>query len=171
MPSSSWLIAQQSMTSMGACLNTLIKRHHSLPVSFKVQEKVKEWQGRLGSSLGLQIEELTGDTDINQDAGRAENADVICTTPEKFGESTQLHSAFAHSALVGGIVGSAPEILARAALRHFLENFSACRRFHHKAQDRPGWGQVPGRGMSTCLSRSRLHATRMQSLATTVTES
>jgi len=50
-----------------------------------LQEKVKEWQQRFGSSLGLQIEELTGDTDINQDISRIDNADVICTTPEKFG--------------------------------------------------------------------------------------
>ena len=87
-----------------------------------MQEKVKEWQGRLGSNLGLQIEELTGDTDINQDADRAENADVICTTPEKFGESTQLHSAFAHSALEGNIgrCFTAPKSPPRAAPRHFL---------------------------------------------------
>ena len=51
-----------------------------------VQEKVKEWQHRLGSSLGLRVEELTGDSDSLQDIGRTEDADIICTTPEKFGK-------------------------------------------------------------------------------------
>ncbi len=63
----------------------------------EVQEKVKQWQERLGSNLGLLIAELTGDTESNQDAGRAENANVICTTPEKFGErpsSMQLSFTF-----------------------------------------------------------------------------
>ena len=53
-----------------------------------VQEKVKEWQHRLGSSLGLHVEELTGDSDSMQDIGRTEDADIICTTPEKFGNFT-----------------------------------------------------------------------------------
>ena len=50
-----------------------------------VQEKVKEWQRRFGSSLGLHVVELTGDSDSMQDIGRTEDADIICTTPEKFG--------------------------------------------------------------------------------------
>ena len=130
-----------------------------------MQEKVKEWQERLGSNLGLQIEELTGDTEIYQDAGRAENADVICTTPEKFGESTQLHSAF------GEMYRCTQNSCSSSSTATFQDEFSACRRFHHKAQDRPGWRQVPGRGMSMCLSRSRLHATAMQSLVTADTAS
>lgn len=47
---------------------------------------MKEWQQRFGASLGVHVEELTGDTDTIQDVGRIENADIICTTPEKFGE-------------------------------------------------------------------------------------
>ena len=58
----------------------------SLLACFVVQEKVKEWQHRLGSSLGLRVEELTGDSDSMQDIGRTEDADIICTTPEKFGD-------------------------------------------------------------------------------------
>lgn len=50
-----------------------------------LQEKVKEWQQRLGGGLNLQIEELTGDSESTQDVSRMESADVICTTPEKFG--------------------------------------------------------------------------------------
>ena len=57
----------------------------SLLACSAVQEKVKEWKHRLGSSLGLRIEELTGDSDSMQDIGRTEDADIICTTPEKFG--------------------------------------------------------------------------------------
>ena len=57
----------------------------SLLACSAVQEKVKEWQHRLGSSLGLRVEELTGDSDSLQDIGRTEDADIICTTPEKFG--------------------------------------------------------------------------------------
>ena len=57
----------------------------SLLACSAVQEKVKEWQHRLGSSLGLRVEELTGDSDSMQDIGRTEDADIICTTPEKFG--------------------------------------------------------------------------------------
>ena len=46
---------------------------------------MREWQHRLGSSLGLSVEELTGDSDSMQDIGRTGDADIICTTPEKFG--------------------------------------------------------------------------------------
>lgn len=54
------------------------------PLRALVQEKAKDWSERLGSSLGIKCLELTGDTD--PDAGALEAADVICTTPEKFGE-------------------------------------------------------------------------------------
>ena len=62
----------------------------SLLACSAVQEKVKEWQHRLGSSLGLRVEELTGDSDSMQDIGRTEDADIICATPEKFGNFIML---------------------------------------------------------------------------------
>ncbi len=51
---------------------------------------MKDWQQRLGCDLGIQIEELTGDTESTQDVSRMESADVICTTPEKFGAQPML---------------------------------------------------------------------------------
>lgn len=55
-----------------------------------LQEKVKEWRQRLGCDLRLQIEELTGDTESSHDVSCMESADVICTTPEKFGVQPML---------------------------------------------------------------------------------
>ena len=49
-----------------------------------VQEKTKEWQQRFGQQLNLNVVELTGDTDL-ADFGNLNDADVICTTPEKLG--------------------------------------------------------------------------------------
>lgn len=56
------------------------------PIRALVQEKVKQWQQSFGNRLGLTCSELTGDTDM---AGSVhlDNADIICTTPEKFGEA------------------------------------------------------------------------------------
>ena len=59
-------------------------------LSLLLQEKVKEWRQRLGCDLRLQIEELTGDTDSIPDVTRMDSADVICTTPEKFGAQPML---------------------------------------------------------------------------------
>lgn len=57
------------------------------PIRALVQEKVKQWQHAFGSKLGLSCYELTGDTDA-ADGLHLDNADIICTTPEKFGRST-----------------------------------------------------------------------------------
>ena len=51
-----------------------------------MQERVEDWKKRFGSSLGLSCRELTGDTDAMTDAEHLAAADIICTTPEKFGE-------------------------------------------------------------------------------------
>ena len=55
------------------------------PIRALVQEKVKQWQQSFGNKLGLTCCELTGDTDIAESL-HLDNADIICTTPEKFGE-------------------------------------------------------------------------------------
>ena len=52
------------------------------PCKSLVQEKAKEWTARLGK-LGLTVKEVTGDTDTNESL---DDADVICTTPEKLGK-------------------------------------------------------------------------------------
>lgn len=54
------------------------------PIRALVQEKVKQWQATFGSKLGLTCCELTGDTEM-ADQHHLDNADIICTTPEKFG--------------------------------------------------------------------------------------
>lgn len=55
------------------------------PIRALVQEKVKEWQEKFGAKLGLTCCEMTGDTDASDNLN-FDTADVICTTPEKFGE-------------------------------------------------------------------------------------
>ena len=57
------------------------------PIRALVQEKVKQWQQSFGSNLGLTCYELTGDTDA-ADGLQLDSADIICTTPEKFGRSS-----------------------------------------------------------------------------------
>ena len=49
------------------------------------QERTKDWQNRFGSHLGMVCKELTGDSSMAE-AHEIDDADVICTTPEKFGE-------------------------------------------------------------------------------------
>ena len=49
-----------------------------------MQERVLDWKNKLGSVLGLQIIEISGDSEVT-DAAALDAADVICTTPEKFG--------------------------------------------------------------------------------------
>ncbi len=56
------------------------------PIRALVQEKVKQWQQSFGNKLGLTCSELTGDTDM-ADSLHLDNADIICTTPEKFGKT------------------------------------------------------------------------------------
>ncbi|KAA6419380.1 MAG: putative ATP-dependent DNA helicase HFM1-like [Trebouxia sp. A1-2] len=60
------------------------------PIRALVQEKVKQWQQSFGNRLGLTCSELTGDTDM---AGSVhlDNADIICTTPEKFDAVARRH--------------------------------------------------------------------------------
>ena len=55
------------------------------PCKSLVQEKAQDWTMRLGK-LGLTVKEVTGDTDSTLH-GDLDNADVICTTPEKLGEA------------------------------------------------------------------------------------
>lgn len=49
------------------------------------QERVTDWSKKFGSILGVSIIEVSGDTEVD-DATLLDVADVICTTPEKFGE-------------------------------------------------------------------------------------
>lgn len=49
-----------------------------------LQEKTKAWQQSFGMKLALKVEELTGDVE-SADAAHLEDADIICTTPEKLG--------------------------------------------------------------------------------------
>jgi replicative superfamily II helicase len=49
-----------------------------------VQERHADWSARFGP-LGLSVVELSGDS--GGEARELEGADLICTTPEKFGAS------------------------------------------------------------------------------------
>ncbi|DBB06327.1 TPA: Sec63 [Trebouxia sp. C0004] len=60
------------------------------PIRALVQEKVKQWQQTFGNKLGLTCSELTGDT-VMADSLHLDNADIICTTPEKFDAVTRRH--------------------------------------------------------------------------------
>lgn len=55
------------------------------PIRALVQEKVKQWQESFGNKLGLTCCEMTGDTDMANSIN-LDSADIICTTPEKFGK-------------------------------------------------------------------------------------
>ena len=55
------------------------------PCKSLVQEKAQDWTKRLGK-LGLTVKEVTGNTDSTLHGG-LDDADVICTTPEKLGEA------------------------------------------------------------------------------------
>ena len=50
-----------------------------------MQEKVADWNKRFSAVLGVTCQELTSDTDATTHAAALSNADIICTTPEKFG--------------------------------------------------------------------------------------
>ena len=64
------------------------------PIRALVQEKVKQWQQSFGNKLGLTCSELTGDTDM-ADSLHLDNADIICTTPEKFGKAVTVSGSCA----------------------------------------------------------------------------
>ena len=53
-----------------------------------MQERTKDWQARLGATLGLACKELTGDS---EDVSELDTADIICITPEKFDSLTRKH--------------------------------------------------------------------------------
>lgn len=61
------------------------------PTRALAQEKVRDWQARLGPALKLRLAELTGDTSdmAAPDAAELDNADLICTTPEKLDAVTR----------------------------------------------------------------------------------
>lgn len=63
------------------------------PIRALVQEKVKQWQQTFGNRLGLTCSELTGDTDM-ADSLHLDSADIICTTPEKFGKAVAVLCSF-----------------------------------------------------------------------------
>jgi replicative superfamily II helicase len=52
-----------------------------------VQERQVDWQARFGQVLGLKVVQLTGDDD-SEGLEDLEAADIICSTPEKFGEAS-----------------------------------------------------------------------------------
>ena len=96
------------------------------PIRALVQEKVKQWQQSFGSKLGLTCCELTGDTDA-ADGLHLDNADIICTTPEKFGRST-CHlplNQLKVEELIGALVASADAVTRRhkdqGGMRFFSE--------------------------------------------------
>jgi replicative superfamily II helicase len=51
-----------------------------------MQEKVGDWNKRFSAVLGVTCQELTSDTDAITNAAALSSADIICTTPEKFGQ-------------------------------------------------------------------------------------
>jgi ATP-dependent DNA helicase HFM1/MER3 len=55
------------------------------PIKALVQERQADWQRRFGM-LGLRCVQLTGDIDDANMEEELEGADIICSTPEKFGE-------------------------------------------------------------------------------------
>ncbi len=53
------------------------------PLRALVAERLEDWQARFGSMLGLSCLELSGDSE--PEPAQLEAADIITTTPEKFG--------------------------------------------------------------------------------------
>lgn len=66
-----------------------LKAIYIAPTRSLVQEKAREWAQRFGNEcLGLQVKEVTGDTE--KDSIRLmHDADIICTTPEKLDSLTR----------------------------------------------------------------------------------
>ena len=62
--------------------------HDIIHVTPCMQEKVADWNKRFSAVLGVTCQELTSDTDAITNAAALSSADIICTTPEKFGQHT-----------------------------------------------------------------------------------
>lgn len=75
-----------------------------------------DWQARFGQALGLKVLQLTGDDDTDG-LDEMEAADIICSTPEKFGEGAGLGSG-------RGWVGGAAALLHPAPI--LLVGLSCC---------------------------------------------
>ena len=61
-----------------------------------MQERTKDWQSRYGPCLNMTCMELTGDSS-QAEMHAIDDADIICTTPEKFGRwSCPIKSAGLH---------------------------------------------------------------------------
>jgi replicative superfamily II helicase len=60
--------------------------HDIIHVTPCMQEKVADWNKRFSAVLGVTCQELTSDTDAITNAAALSSADIICTTPEKFGQ-------------------------------------------------------------------------------------
>jgi replicative superfamily II helicase len=59
------------------------------PIRALVQERQTDWQARFGQVLGLKVVQLTGDDD-SEGLEDLEAADIICSTPEKFGRPNSI---------------------------------------------------------------------------------
>ena len=59
----------------------------------RAQERTQDWQRRFGAHLHLTCKELTADSSLT-DAQEIDDADIICTTPEKFGAYPSQASLF-----------------------------------------------------------------------------
>lgn len=69
-----------------------LKAIYVAPIKALVQEKAKGWKTRFGSTLGLVVQEVTGDTETdNFSQLDLDSTDIICTTPEKFDSMTRRH--------------------------------------------------------------------------------
>ena len=77
----------QASLDQGHCalLTRSMRLPHAQCMWTCLQEKTKAWQQSFGMQLALKVAELTGDVD-SADAALLEDADIICTTPEKLGE-------------------------------------------------------------------------------------
>lgn len=66
-----------------------LKAIYIAPTRSLVQEKAREWAQRFGNEcLGLQVREVTGDTEKDS-IRQIHDADIICTTPEKLDSLTR----------------------------------------------------------------------------------
>eukprot|EP00850_Spirogloea_muscicola_P022734 SM000309S11869 [mRNA] locus=s309:40999:48383:+ [translate_table: standard] len=67
-----------------------LKAVYIAPLKALVQERQQDWSSRFGKVLGLRCQELTGDSDQTTLA-ELQDADIICTTPEKFDAISRKH--------------------------------------------------------------------------------
>lgn len=70
-----------------ALRNGHLKTVYVGPTRSLVQERVRDWSARMGSALGLSVREYTGDNE-EMVCSDLDSADIICTTPEKFGKGS-----------------------------------------------------------------------------------